>query len=147
MTPEAFAALMDRSYVEMQPWSAASVAETMAAPHTLVLSRPGGGCLARIVAGDCEILSIATDPAMQRRGIASSLVTELLGIAAEAGADTIFLEVASRNQPARDFYAAQGFAQVGLRRGYYTLRDGSHDDALLLSRPVAQGHTGLTPAS
>ena len=52
------------------------------------------------------------------------------------GAARILLEVASSNAPAQAFYASQGFAQVGMRKRYYTLRDGTKDDALLLSRPV-----------
>lgn len=140
MTPEAFAALLDRAYVRMRPWSPQEVAATLATPHCLFLSRPEGGLLARCVAGECEILAFATDPAAQRQGVASSLLTELLGHARDSGADTVFLEVASGNAPARAFYTARGFAEIGRRRDYYTLRDGAHDDALLMARPVAQGH-------
>lgn len=147
MTPEAFADLLDRAYLEMRPWSARAVAETLSTPHSLFLSRPEGGVLARIVAGECEILALATDPSAQRQGIASSLLTELFGRAQALQAETVFLEVAAGNHPARAFYETWGFAETGRRRGYYTLRDGSRDDALLLSRPVAQGHAAATPAS
>lgn len=140
MTPEAFAALLDRAYVEMRPWSPQEVAATLATPHIIFLASPEGGLLARSVAGECEILAFATDPAEQRQGVASLLLTELLGRARDSGADTVFLEVASRNAPARAFYGARGFAEIGCRRGYYTLRDGTRDDALLMARPVAQGH-------
>ena len=60
-------------------------------------------------------------------------------MALDRSATRIFLEVASLNTPARQFYAAQGFAENGLRKRYYTLRDGTKDDALLLSRPVPWG--------
>lgn len=147
MSPEAFADLLDRAYVQMRPWSAQAVADTLAAPHSLLLSQPDGALLARIVAGECEILALATEPMAQRRGVASSLLAELFGRAQVSGAETVFLEVAARNAPARAFYAGQGFAETGRRRNYYRLRDGSSDDALLLSRPVAQDHIAATPAS
>lgn len=146
MTPDAFAALLDRAYVSMRPWTAQDIAETLASAHSIFLTRPNGGLLARSVAGECEILAFATDPGVQRQGVASSLLQELLDRADATGADTVFLEVASGNAPARAFYAARGFAEIGLRRGYYTLRDGSRDDARLLSRPVAQGHVYSDPA-
>ena len=134
MTPAAFADLLDRAYVEMRPWTAKDVAETLSTPHCIFLTRPNGGLIARIVAGECEILALATDPQMQRQGVASSLLTELFGLARKSDVDTVFLEVAARNTPARQFYATQGFAQIGTRRGYYLLRDGTKDDALVLSR-------------
>jgi [ribosomal protein S18]-alanine N-acetyltransferase len=136
VTPAAFADLLDRAYVEMRPWSAQDVAETLVTPHCIFLTRPNGGVIARIVAGECEILAIATDPKAQRQGVASSLLTELFGLARQSDVETVFLEVAARNSPARNFYAGQGFAQIGTRPGYYLLRDGTKDDALVLSRSL-----------
>lgn len=136
MTPGAFAALMDRAYTRMRPWSAETITQTLANPHSLFLTRENGGLIARIVANECEILALATDPDAQRSGVASSLLSELVDTAKEADVTRILLEVAAGNAPARAFYAARGFAEIGRRKGYYTLRDGQKDDALLLSRPV-----------
>lgn len=139
MTPAGFADLMDRAYVQMRPWSASTIADTLANPHNVLLTRDHGGLIAQIVADECEILALATDPKAQRRGIASALLSDLVRTAAEKSAQRIFLDVAAQNTPARAFYAARGFAQVGKRKAYYTLRDGTKDDALLLSRPVPLG--------
>lgn len=136
MTPRAFADVMDRAYTHMRPWTADAISQTIANPHSVFLSRDDGALLALIVADECEILAIATDPAVQRTGIASSLLKELFEIAARRNANRVFLEVALQNSPARKFYAGKGFAQVGLRKKYYTLRDGTKDDAVLLSRAV-----------
>lgn len=136
MTPGAFAALMDRAYTRMRPWSAETITQTLANPHSLFLTRENGGLIAQIVADECEILALATDPDAQRSGVASSLLSELVDTAGEADVTRILLEVAAGNAPARAFYAARGFAEIGRRKGYYTLRDGQKDDALLLSRPV-----------
>ncbi|MFP7570998.1 GNAT family N-acetyltransferase [Marivita sp. S2033] len=136
MTPEAFARLMDRAYTHMRPWSTEEVASSLATPHTVFFTTTHGGLIARIVAGECEILSIATDPVAQRTGVATGLLDTLLQAAQAQGAERVFLDVARSNAAARAFYAAKGFAQVGERHGYYTLRDGRKDDALLLSRPI-----------
>ena len=138
---------MDRAYVDMRPWSAEEVAATLERPHTRFFSRDNGGLIAQLVAGECEILAIATEPDVQRQGIASALLSDLIDIAAQENAARILLEVASRNDPARAFYAARGFAPVGTRRGYYTLRDGSKDDALVLSRAIAQRQSEDAPTS
>ena len=147
MTPATFADLLDRAYVDMRPWSANEVAATLSSSHIVFLTRDNGGLIARIVAGECEILALATDPDAQRQGVASSLMAELIDRAERSSADTVFLDVASRNIPARRFYEAMGFARIGSRRDYYTLRDGSKDDALLMSRAVPGGNSGATPTS
>lgn len=147
MTPETFAAIMDRAYSQMRPWSAFDVARTLESDHTVLLSRASGGLIAQIVADECEILALATEPQSQRTGVASSLLADLLDLCSRSGVERVFLEVAERNTPARAFYGARGFAQVGKRPAYYTLRDGTRDDALLLSRSVAQGQDACAPTS
>ena len=139
MTPSDFAELVDRAYVDMRPWSESDIAKTLAQHNTVFLSQGSGGLLAQFAADECEILVLATDPAAQRSGVASALMRSLDDMALDRSATRIFLEVASLNTPARQFYAAQGFAEIGLRKRYYTLRDGTKDDALLLSRPVPWG--------
>ncbi|MEN8658196.1 GNAT family N-acetyltransferase [Marivita sp.] len=137
MTPAGFAAIMDRAYVQMRPWSAQDIADTLAAKHNTMLHRETGGLIAQLVADECEILALATEPMTQRQGVASSLLSELITLAHEQGVTRIFLEVANGNRSARAFYAAHGFAPVGQRRAYYTLRDGTKDDAVLLSLAIA----------
>ena len=70
-------------------------------------------------AGQAEILTIATDPAQRRRGIAKALLdiseTELV----DNGVDTLFLEVAEDNKAAITFYKGAGFEPIGRRPAYY----------------------------
>lgn len=61
MTPAGFAAIMDRAYVQMRPWSAQDIADTLAAKHNTMLHRETGGLIAQLVADECEILALATD--------------------------------------------------------------------------------------
>ncbi len=107
MTPAAFARIMDRAYCEMRPWSADEIADTLANPHVVFLTQTHGGLIAQIVAEECEILALATDPESQRTGVGSALMTDLIEKARAAHADRIFLDVASRNHAARAFYDAR----------------------------------------
>jgi [ribosomal protein S18]-alanine N-acetyltransferase len=70
----------------------------------------------QVAEGECEILNLAVAPEARRRGLATALIEEL--IAERPG--TLFLEVRSSNAAARNLYAHLGFAEVGLRPGYYS---------------------------
>ena len=90
--------------------------------------RPEGFVLARAVAGEAEIMTLAVDPAARRRGLGRLLLEGALAEAARRGAAVLFLEVSEGNAAARALYAGAGAAEVGRRRRYYA--DGS--DALVL---------------
>jgi ribosomal-protein-alanine N-acetyltransferase len=55
----------------------------------------------------------------RRQGIASALVAELIAEARRRKAVEAFLEVRVDNAPARSLYLREGFAEVGMRPGYY----------------------------
>ena len=147
MTPKDMAALMDRAYVDMRPWTARDIETTLAAPRCHAMIQDNGFLIAQIVADEAEILAIATDPVAQRQGVATALLAELIRMAGANGVTRVFLEVAQKNRPAKAFYAARGFAPVGVRRAYYTLRNGTKDDAALLSLAIAQGQGDPAPTS
>lgn len=68
------------------------------------------------VAGDLDIISIATDPRYRRAGIADSLLREA------QNASQIFritLEVDVENIPAYALYRKLGFEVAGIRKKYY----------------------------
>jgi ribosomal-protein-alanine N-acetyltransferase len=89
---------------------------------------PAGFVLARVVADEAEILTIAVHPARRRRGLAGLLLQAAESHAAGQGTLHVFLEVAESNLAARSLYDGRGYRQVGLRRGYY----GPGRDALVL---------------
>jgi [ribosomal protein S18]-alanine N-acetyltransferase len=83
-----------------------------------------------IVAGICELQSIAVCAAVRRAGIGRALLARLAEWARSQGASRVELEVRAGNHTAISFYAAAGFATDGLRRFYY---NNPPDDAMLLS--------------
>jgi ribosomal-protein-alanine N-acetyltransferase len=91
--------------------------------------------LARIVADEAEVQTLAVDPAYRRLGLGQALMEAVAIRAAGAGAKSVFLEVASDNDAALKLYAAMGFTQVGRRPSYYRGSDGAAD-ALVLRRDL-----------
>ncbi len=69
--------------------------------------------------GEAEVQTIAVDPSREGRGLGTALLTALLREAARRGCDDVVLEVRKDNLRAQELYRRFGFAQVGLRRGYY----------------------------
>jgi ribosomal protein S18 acetylase RimI-like enzyme len=73
-------------------------------------------------------------PAARRRGIARRLVAALLDEAVRRGATEAFLEVRVDNHPARELYRSEGFAEIGVRQGYY---DAGRIDAVTMRKELA----------
>lgn len=88
------------------------------------------------VVDEAEILTIATDPSAQRRGHARALLQHLIAHLAHEKIRSLFLEVAVDNPAAIALYEGLGFRQVGRRPLYYSRRDGTLVDALILSLAV-----------
>ena len=128
--------LHDRAFD--RPWSAEEFEALLKGPGAFaVLGESGapeearGFILCRAVAGEAEILTIGVDPAARRRGWGAALVEMAAGIAQEAKALEMFLEVAADNLPAIKLYETTGFERVGLRKGYYPHPDGAKDAVVM----------------
>ena len=59
----------------------------------------------------------------------------LLQLARDAGAVTLYLEVRASNSAGRALYARHGFAEIGIRKGYYPGHDG-REDAVTMERKL-----------
>ncbi|WP_323766540.1 GNAT family N-acetyltransferase [Antarctobacter sp.] len=136
MTPEALSALTQRAYRHLTPWSAAQFEQTLSGRFSLLTSSDHAFVLGQIIADEAEILALAADPDRQRTGEATRALTAFHTQAAARGAIRVFLEVAAANTPARAFYTRHGYAEVGLRPGYYPQPDGTRDDAVIMSRTL-----------
>jgi ribosomal-protein-alanine N-acetyltransferase len=75
--------------------------------------------LARLVAGEAEILTIAVAPEHRRRGLARKLMEHLFRRLYHDRAEALFLEVDAGNEAAVALYRGLRFRQVGERKGYY----------------------------
>lgn len=138
-TPHSLAALHARCFTAPPPWSAASFAALLDSPAVFLVADPDtrAFALGRVIAGEAELLTLATDPAARRQGLARALMARFEAGARARGAESAFLEVAEDNAPARALYAACGFAPAGRRPGYYVGPDGSRTAALILCKSLA----------
>jgi [ribosomal protein S18]-alanine N-acetyltransferase len=66
-----------------------------------------------------DVLTIAVRESHWGLGIGSALLGELIQAARERDCAEIFLEVRADNPRAHGLYLRRGFAEIGVRRGYY----------------------------
>jgi ribosomal-protein-alanine N-acetyltransferase len=81
--------------------------------------------------GDVVTLAVAAD--QWGRGVGSALLEALLAEAARRGCHEVFLEVRTDNTRAQQLYRRYGFAEIGIRRGYY---QPSGADALVMRKSL-----------
>lgn len=123
-------------------WTASAFASLVQSPGVFALAVKGESGLEsfiviRAVAGEAEILTLATAPASRRRGLARNLLDSGLKLSAQTGAEKVFLEVAHDNRAAIDLYQDCDFRPTGRRSAYYARRSGPPADAIVLSRALA----------
>lgn len=94
-----------------------------------------GFALAREVAGDAELLLLATRRSAQRRGIGAALVRAVVAEAQARGAQQLHLEVRAGNE-AIGLYRGEGFDKVGERQDYYKGKTGDLFDAQTFVRKL-----------
>ncbi|HKY17293.1 MAG TPA: GNAT family N-acetyltransferase [Rhizomicrobium sp.] len=113
-------------------WDADAIRSMCASPGTFVFWEQNGFVMARVAAGEAEILTLAVDPKARGRGLGRKLLDAAIAKATELGAQAMFLEVGSDNPHALALYAGLGFTKVGMRKAYY---DGRDAQLLRLSLP------------
>jgi len=128
-----------RAFRTTRPWAAEEFAGLLAAKGVFLTGDTRGFALGRVTLDEAEVLTIATDPAHQRQGLARAALQALEAQATAAGARQMFLEVAEDNTPARALYLSMGYAQTGRRPGYYATGPGPAVAALILSKPLDIG--------
>jgi ribosomal-protein-alanine N-acetyltransferase len=136
MTPETLAAIHAKAFSATRAWSAAEFASLLSHAGTSVHGDPDSFALIRVVADEAEVLTLATDPAKRRQGLAKTALTQGETAAQTAGANTMFLEVGEDNTAAKALYAACGYTQVGRRPGYYLPKDAAPVAALVMRKEL-----------
>ena len=124
---------------DLRPWTETEFADLLAQPHTHVSADEDALSVGRTVAGEAELLTLATLPEARRRGCARRHLAAFEDEALRRGAELAFLEVAEDNVPAVSLYLAAGYARAGRRPGYYRRPDGSRVDAMIMRKPLSEG--------
>lgn len=95
-----------------------------------------GFVLARAVADEAEILTIAVAPDWQGHGLGRRLMDAVLSRVHADRVESVFLEVDEKNVAAIALYRKLGFFEVGGRKDYYRDVRGRPSSALVMRRDV-----------
>lgn len=126
------------------PWSRGNFIDSLAAGYRAELRLGGHGELlgySMAMPGfeEMHLLNLSVAPRHQRQGHAQALVARLADDARRRGDHKLWLEVRVGNEAAIALYRRLGFAQVGVRKGYYPAAIGRREDALVMSLALAAG--------
>ncbi|HBG92028.1 MAG TPA: ribosomal-protein-alanine N-acetyltransferase [Nitrospiraceae bacterium] len=107
------------------PWSETSffneIYKQRSIPKVAVIDdRIAGYICANHVADEGHILNLAVHPDFRGKGIANTLVENILEELKENACRFLYLEVRASNNAARKLYEGFGFSVVGTRKEYYT---------------------------
>jgi len=82
-----------------------------------------------LILDEGHITNVAVHPDYRRKGIAKAIISEIMAISEEAGANLFTLEVRASNESAILLYEGFDFIQVGIRKGYY---EDNGEDAIIM---------------
>ena len=123
------------------PWSRDNFTDSLACNYSCWVCRVDGEVAGYFVlmlaVDDAHLLTIAVAESHQRRGLGARLLRQAMAIGLAGRAQTILLEVRLSNVKALAMYRHFGFAQIGVRRGYYPA-DGGREDALVLTHALTE---------
>jgi len=129
------------AFLRSEAWSVAAFNDLLTQTTTHAEGLFVGGRLQaflviQFVAGEAEILTLATMPEARQLGHAGQVLRELEQKLRTLGLNKWLLDVAADNIGAIAFYKKHGFQVDGRRSNYYKRLEGERVDAILMSKPV-----------
>ena len=126
------------------PWSEGSVASELNNPLSLWLVAEENGALvgyvgSQTVMGETDMMNVAVHPDYRKQGIATGLITELIGALKKRESHCLTLEVRASNEPAKNLYKMLDFEEIGIRKNYYR---NPREDALILRKEWQNEYSG-----
>lgn len=124
------------------PWTRGIFIDCLRAGYPgLAMERDGllvGYGVLSIAADEAHVLNVCIDPLAQSRGLGRQLLRALVQLAADRGAQRVFLEVRPSNTPALALYHSEGFNEIGRRPRYYPAAQG-REDAVVMAIELVDG--------
>lgn len=125
------------------PWTRGNFVDSLAAGYLAeVLEDETRQLLGYFIAmagvDEMHLLNITVAPAWQGQGLGRLMLQALADHARGRGMASLWLEVRESNRRARSLYEQLGYAEVGLRRGYYPAA-GRREDAVVMSLVLQDG--------
>ena len=137
---------LEQTVSEAPHWNRAAYEGCIASEESAALVRAGfvaevqgqlvGYLIGKLVAGICELESIAVAKEVRGKEIGGALVKAFIDWAKFHGARRLELEVRASNTGAIKLYEGAGLRREGLRAGYY---QSPEEDALLMGVEFADG--------
>ena len=122
-------------HVHAHPWTRGNFADSLAAGYHCWVAERDMQLIAygiiMVAAGEAHLLNLSVASSWQRHGIGTELTHFFVKLARDQGAERIYLEVRPSNVAARALYGRSGFAEVGVRTGYYPT-SGGREDAVIM---------------
>jgi ribosomal-protein-alanine N-acetyltransferase len=123
------------------PWSRSNFSDSIESGYACWVCRVDtvlvGYYVLMLAVDDAHLLTIGVAPAHQRRGLGARLLRHAMEIALAGAARVLLLEVRPSNSAALALYRHFGFAQIGVRRGYYPA-EGGREDALVMTHALVE---------
>lgn len=123
------------------PWSRGNFTDSQLAGYPCRVCRVGGELVGHLVlmmaVDEAHLLNISVAPKWQGKGYGARLLRHAMIIGRQSGGTTLLLEVRPSNAAALALYRHFGFAQIGVRRGYYPAEKG-REDALVLTHALME---------
>lgn len=130
------------------PWTRGIFIDCLRAGYPgLAMERDGllvGYGVLSIAADEAHVLNICIDPLAQSRGLGRQLLRAMVQLAADRGAQRVFLEVRPSNTPALALYHSEGFNEIGRRPRYYPAAQG-REDAVVMAIELVDGDLQAMP--
>jgi ribosomal-protein-alanine N-acetyltransferase len=146
MTPvDVDAVLAIEAGVYAFPWTRGNFIDSLAAGYDARLLRVGadrllqGYFVAMTGVDEMHLLNITVAAPAQRQGHARFMLDELVRRCRELRLGRLWLEARESNAVARAAYRRLGFAEVGVRPGYYPAARGRRETAVVMSLEVGGG--------
>lgn len=137
MTPADVDTVLDiEQAVQAYPWTRGNFVDALASGYVCrVLEQDGAICGFAILLplpDEAELLTIGVAAAGQGKGLGRALLQDMFDLAHNGRLQRVLLEVRASNAAALALYRSAGFAEIGVRRGYY--RNGNlSEDAIMMA--------------
>ncbi len=120
------------------PWSVQGLKESLKQPQTFfILAKKQdvvcGYAVVYHVLDECEIARIAVAASARREGAGTLIIQKVYEKCRMLGIQRVLLDVRKSNTAAIGFYKAEGFAEDGVRKAFYS---NPLEDAVLMSRTL-----------
>lgn len=136
LSPDALARIHAAAFGNTRPWTAQEFESLLKSPGVILCGDVRSFLLGRVIAGEAEVLTVATNPDFQRQGLGRRYLQDFLATAVKMATETAFLEVAGNNEPAKSLYYNEGFEVAGQRPNYYQTADGRKVAALMMRKSL-----------